>query len=68
MYYLDVSHQETLRGRPGKPIAGHVTAEEVASWYRPRDVLGARGEQVLGEELAEEQMLECILADLARHG
>lgn len=68
VYYFDVSLPETLRRHAGKPIAGHVTAEEVASWYRPHDVLGVPGEQVLGEELDEEQMVERILADLARHG
>lgn len=68
VYYLDVSLPETLRRHAGKPIAGHVSAEEVASWYRPHDVLGVPGEQVLGEELDEEQMVERVLADLARHG
>lgn len=65
VYYLDVSLPETLRRHAGKPIAGHVTAEEVASWYRPHDVLGVPGEQVLAEELDEDQMVERILADLS---
>ena len=68
VYYLDVSLPETLRRHAGKPIAGHVSAEEVASWYLPHDVLGVPGEQILGEELDEEQMVERVLADLARHG
>lgn len=68
VYYLDVSLPETLRRHAGKPIAGHVPAEEVASWYRPHDVLGVPGEQVLGEELDEEQIVVRVLGDLARHG
>lgn len=68
VYYFDVSLPETLRRHAGKPIAGHVTAEEVTSWYRPHDVLDVPGEQVLGEELDEEQMVERVLADLAGHG
>lgn len=67
VYYLDVSLPETLRRHAGKPIAAHVPAEEVASWYRPHDVLGVPGEQVLSEELDEEAMVERILEDLARH-
>lgn len=42
-----------------------MTAEEVASWYRPHDVLGVPGEQVLAEELDEDQMVERVLADLS---
>lgn len=68
VYYLDVSLPETLRRHAGKPISTHVPAEEVASWYRPQDLLGVPGEQVLGEELDEEAMVERILADLATHG
>ena len=68
VYYLDVSLPETLRRHAGKPIAAHVPAEEVASWYRPHDELGVPGEQVLGEELDEEAMVQRILEDLARHG
>ena len=65
VYYLDVSLPETLRRHAGKPIAGHVTAEEVASWYRAHDLLGVPEEQVLAEELDEDQIVERILADLS---
>lgn len=68
VYYLDVSLPETLRRHAGKPIAAHVPSEVVASWYRPHDVLGVPGEQVLGEELDEEQMVRRVLADLSMHG
>ncbi|MEE1651225.1 AAA family ATPase [Brachybacterium sp. J144] len=66
VYYLDVSLPETLRRHSGKPIAGHVHGEVVASWYRPHDVLGVPGEQVLGEDLSEDQLVERILGDLSR--
>ena len=64
VYYLDVSLPETLRRHAGKPIAGHVAPEEVASWYRPHDVLGVPGEQVLAEALDEDQMVARVLGDL----
>ncbi|WP_114855160.1 AAA family ATPase [Brachybacterium sp. YJGR34] len=68
VYYLDVSLEETVRRHAGKPIAGAVSDEELASWYRVRDVLGTPGEQVLGEELTEDEMVERVLADLSAAG
>ena len=64
VYYLDVSLEETLRRHAGKTIGGEVPASEVASWYREHDVLGAPGEQVLGEELSEDAMVARVHADL----
>lgn len=64
VYYLDVSLAETLRRHAGKPIADHVSPEEVASWYREHDVLGIEGEIVLGEELSEDDMVARVLSDL----
>ncbi|MGP9843079.1 AAA family ATPase [Brachybacterium sp. 107] len=64
VYYLDVSLAETLRRHAGKTIGGEVPASEVASWYREHDVLGAPGEQVLGEDLSEGDMVARVLADL----
>lgn len=66
VYYLDVSLEETLRRHTGKPLAVSVGPVEVASWYRPRDLLGAKEEQTLGEELDEDDVLARILADLER--
>ena len=65
VYYLDVSLEETLRRHAGKSIGGEVPASEVASWYREHDVLGTPGEQVLGEEFSEDDMVARVLADLA---
>lgn len=64
VYYLDVSLEETLRRHADKTIGGEVPPDEVASWYRERDVLGVPGEQVLGEELSEDDMVTRVLADL----
>lgn len=66
VYYLDVSLEETLRRHTGKPLAVSVGPVEVASWYRSRDLLGAKEEQTLGEELDEDDVLARILADLER--
>lgn len=68
VYYLDVSLEETLRRHAGKPIAGEVSAADVASWYREHDVLDLPGETVLDEGLSEDAQVERILADLAAAG
>lgn len=68
VYYLDVSLPETLRRHAGKSIADEVPAEKVSSWYRVHDVLGAPGEQVLGEELSADEMVAQVLGDLAALG
>ncbi|MFC7375747.1 MULTISPECIES: AAA family ATPase [unclassified Brachybacterium] len=65
VYYLQVSLEKTLRRHAVKPIAGEVSPDEVASWYRPADQLGVAGEQTLGEELSEDELVARILADLA---
>lgn len=65
VYYLDVSLAETLRRHARKSFAADVPDAEVASWYRERDVLGVKGEVVLGEALGEDEMVERVLRDLA---
>jgi hypothetical protein len=64
IYYLDVGLEETIRRHAGKPIAGVVTDDDLRSWYRERDLLDVPGEQVLGESMSEDVLVERILADL----
>lgn len=65
VYYLDVSLEETLRRHALKPIAGHVSEEEVSSWYVERDLLELPGEVVLAEGRSEGELVAALLADLA---
>ncbi|WP_033194814.1 AAA family ATPase [Brachybacterium squillarum] len=62
--YLDVGLPETLRRHASKPLAAEVGEDEVASWYRERDLLGTPGELVLGEEHSEDALVERLLAEL----
>lgn len=64
VYYLDVSLPETLRRHALKPIADHVSDEQVASWYVQNDVLALPGELVLDERLSEDELVARILSDL----
>lgn len=55
LYYLDIPLAETLRRHAGRPQATEFGASDVRSWYRPHDILGVPGEQVLDDnaELAD---------------
>ncbi|PWH05446.1 kinase [Brachybacterium endophyticum] len=64
VFYLDVSLPETLRRHARKPIADHVSQQEVSSWYREHDLLRVPGEMVLGEELSEDALVRRVLDDL----
>jgi len=48
-YYLDVSMDETLRRHTTRPEAAEFGADQMRSWYRPRDLLGGICECVVGE-------------------
>lgn len=61
VYYLDVPLAETLRRHAGRPQATEFTGADVRSWFRPHDVLGVPGEQVLDENVALDDVANRIL-------
>ena|GEM_PF-206011 len=61
VYYLDVPLAETLRRHVGRPQATEFTGADVRSWYRPHDLLGVPGEQVLDENAALGDVADRIL-------
>lgn len=63
VYYLDVSLPETLRRHSLKPIADHVSDEQVAPWYGSNDVLALPGEVILDERHSEDELVARILGD-----
>lgn len=46
-YYLDVPYEQTLERHATKPIADEVSAEMLAEWYRPLDLLPGGVETVI---------------------
>ncbi|MFD0274134.1 kinase [Kitasatospora sp. NPDC127111] len=61
LYYLDVGFAETVRRHATRPLSAEVSAEQMAGWYRPRDLLPGGREHVIGEDGTAAR----ILADTA---
>jgi predicted kinase len=59
-FYLDVSLEECLRRHAGRPQAAEFTAEDVRSWYIPRDTLGVEAEVVVPETSSLEDTISLI--------
>ncbi len=62
-YYLDVTLDETLRRHATRPQASDFGADDMRSWYRPRDLLATIQERVIGETSTLRQTVDLILAD-----
>jgi 8-oxo-dGTP pyrophosphatase MutT (NUDIX family) len=61
IYYLDLPLAETLRRHTGRPQATEFTADDVRRWYRPHDLLGVPGEQVLDEHATLDDVVNRIV-------
>ncbi|ANY09540.1 kinase [Pseudonocardia sp. HH130630-07] len=64
VHYLEVPLAETLRRHAGRPQAGEFTADDVRGWYRPHDLLGVEGEQVIDGRAGLDDVVRRILAEL----
>ena len=65
VFYLDVSLEETVRRHETRPLSREVTAEEMRSWYTPRDLLGLPGETVIPETSTFAESVATVLRSLA---
>ncbi|MFD0401195.1 kinase [Kitasatospora sp. NPDC059811] len=63
LYYLDVSFAETVRRHATRPLSAEVGAEQMAGWYRPRDLLSGGLEHVVGEDSTLDDTVARILTD-----
>ena len=61
-FYLDVSLEETLRRHGTRPQATEFTEDQMRGWYRPKDLLGFAGEQLIPEASTTEETLTFIAA------
>lgn len=61
VYYMDASFEETVR-RHATRAQSEFGAEEMAAWYRPRDLLGLSGEHLIAEQSTMEEKVDYILA------
>ncbi|GAA3236205.1 AAA family ATPase [Actinocorallia longicatena] len=64
VYYLDVDLAGTLARHATRPQAAEFTAEEMAGWYLPEDVLGLEGEFRVPQSWSLTETVDRICADL----
>lgn len=64
-YYFDTTFEETVRRHATRPQATAFTTEQMAEWYRSRDLLGFVAEQLIPEDASAESTVERIVRDLA---
>ena len=62
-YYLDIPLEETVRRHATRPKATEFSAEEMATWYRSRDLLDSPRETVIDQTSSLEVTVQRILAE-----
>ncbi|MER5866627.1 AAA family ATPase [Kitasatospora sp. NPDC002040] len=65
LYYLDVGFEETVRRHATRPLSAEVSAEQMAGWYRPLDLLPGGVEHVISEDSTLDDTVTRILTDTA---
>ena len=64
IYYFDISFEETVRRHATKPNAREFGVSEMRQWWKDQDVLGVPGEQRIGEQLAQAEIVDTIRRDI----
>jgi len=64
IYYFDVSFEETVRRHATKPNAHEFGELEMRQWWKDQDVLGVPGEQRIGEQLTQTEVIDMIYRDV----
>ena len=64
IYYFDVSFEETVRRHATKPSAHEFGESEMRQWWKDQDVLNVPGEQRIGEQLSQAEIVDLIHRDV----
>lgn len=64
IYYFDVSFEETVRRHATKPNAHEFGKSEMRQWWKDQDVLNVPGEQRIGEQLSQAEIVDLIHRDV----
>ena len=64
IYYFDISFEETVRRHATKPNAHEFGESEMRQWWKDQDVLGVPGEQRIGEQLTQAEVIDMIHRDV----
>jgi predicted kinase len=67
-YYLDVSFEETMRRHATRPQATEFGRAEMSRWYRERDLLPGRIEQVISAENSLEDTVRQVMHEAGLTG
>jgi predicted kinase len=62
-YYLDIPFEETVRRHATRDKASAFTAEDMADWYRPRDLLERPPETIIDESSSLDATVRQILLE-----
>jgi hypothetical protein len=60
-FYLDIPFAETVRRHRTRPQSAQFTSEQMAQWYRERDLLPSVGETVIGADSTLEAGTDLIM-------
>ena len=64
IYYFDVSFEETVRRHATKPNAHEFGESEMRQWWKDQDALNVPGEQRIGEQLSQAEIVDLIHRDV----
>ena len=64
IYYFDISFEETVRRHATKPNAHEFGESEMRQWWKDQDVLNVPGEQRIGENLTQAEIVNLINRDV----
>ena len=64
IYYFDVSFEETVRRHATKPNAHEFGESEMRQWWKDQDVLNVPGEQRIGEQFSQAEIVDLIHRDV----
>ncbi|MFF0265515.1 AAA family ATPase [Kribbella sp. NPDC004536] len=67
-YYLDVPFEETVRRHASRDKASAFSADDMAAWYRSKDLLDEPRETVIDETSALDSTVQQILSETGLNG
>ena len=63
-YYFEISFDDTLRRHATKPNSHEFGEIEMRSWWKDKDFLNIKNEQIITEDMSKETVIEKITNDI----
>lgn len=67
VYYIDVSLEETLIRHQSKPNKDEFGEKEMTEWYRAKDFLNSKNEEIVPETMTEQEIVDLICKRASHH-